>query len=504
MQELLNAGPAVVDEQGILHPQLAEAVPTTENGLWKVFPDGRMETTWKLKPGVKWHDGRPFSSDDLLFTINVDRDREVPRASRPLANDAIDSVEAPDPLTLVVYWKRPFIDANKLFSASFPFAMPMPRHILEPAYLEDKTTLMQHPHWTSDYVGVGPYRLREVVRGSHISMEANPDYVLGRPRIDEIEVKVIQDPNALVANVLAGTVEVNIGRGVSFNLDQAVQVRDQWREGRVELGPGAWVPLRGQFVNPSPPIMANPQFKRAMYHAIDREQMVETLLHGLGSVIHTFLAPNQAQYRDIEARVMKYEYDPRRATQMIEGLGFSRGPDGLFQDPSGQRLSVELRTTNVNTLQISAQATVADYWQRIGVGVDQVVVPAQRQNDFEYRSTYPGFELLVGTPHDLDGIGGFHSSKARLPENNFVGSTHSRYMNPELDSYIDRYFVTIPTAERLQLLGQIATHMAENVAVMPLVYTPGAVVIANRIQGAAATKAPETSILWNVHTWDVR
>jgi peptide/nickel transport system substrate-binding protein len=245
-------------------------------------------------------------------------------------------------------------------------------------------------------------------------------------------------------------------------------------------------------------------FRRAMYHAIDREQMVETLLYGLGSVIHTFLAPNQAQYRDIEARVMKYEYDPRRATQMIEGLGFSKGPDGLFQDASGQRLSVELRTTNVNTLQISAQATVADYWQRIGVGVDQVVVPAQRQSDFEYRSTYPGFELLVGTPHDLDGIGGFHSSKARLPENNFVGSTHSRYMNAELDSYIDRYFVTIPERERLQLLGQIATHMAENLAVMPLVYTPGAVVIANRIQGAAATKAPETSILWNVHTWDVR
>jgi peptide/nickel transport system substrate-binding protein len=189
---------------------------------------------------------------------------------------------------------------------------------------------------------------------------------------------------------------------------------------------------------------------------------------------------------------------------MIEGLGYSKGADGFYQDASGQRLSVELRTTAVNQLQISTQAAIADSWQRLGVGVDQVVVPTQRQNDFEYRATYPAFEVLVGTPNDLDGIGGFHSSKARLPENNFVGSTHSRYMNPELDSLIDRYFVTIPTQERMQLLGGIMSHMAEALAVMPLFYTPGPVLVANRVVGPTATKAPESSILWNVHEWDVR
>jgi peptide/nickel transport system substrate-binding protein len=241
-----------------------------------------------------------------------------------------------------------------------------------------------------------------------------------------------------------------------------------------------------------------------MYHALDRQQMVDTLLYGLGTVVHSFMAPNQPQYRDLEARVMRYDYDPRRAAQLIEGLGYTKGPDGFFRDASGQRLAVELRTTAVNQLQLSTQAAIADSWQQMGVGVDQVVVPTQRQNDFEYRATYPAFEILVGTPNDLDGIGGFHSSKARLPENNFVGSTHSRYMNPELDGYIDRYFVTIPTQERMQTLGNIMSHMAENVVVMPLFYTPGPVVIANRITGAGATKAPETSPLWNVHSWDVK
>ena len=463
-----------------------------------------METTWKLKPGIKWHDGAPFTSDDLLFTITVDRDREVPRASRPLANDAIETVEARDAQTFVITWKRPFIDANKIFTSAFPFAMPMPRHILGSTYADDKTNLMQHPYWTSEFVGTGPYRLRDVVRGSHLLLDANADYVLGRPKIDEIEVKLIVDPNAMVANVLAGSVEVNIGRGVSISLDQATQIRDQWRDGRVEFGPGTWAPLRPQFINPNPAIVGNLEFRRAMYHALDRQQMVDTLLYGLGTVVHSFLAPNQAQYRDLEARVMRYEYDPRKAAQMIEALGFTKGPDGIFQDASGQRLSVELRTTATNQLQLSTQAAVADSWQRLGVGVEQLVVPTQRQNDFEFRATYPSFEILVGTPNDLDGIGGFHSSKARLPENNFVGSTHSRYRNPDLDTLIDRYFVTIPTPERLQLLGGIMTHMAEVLSVMPLYYTPGAVLIANRIVGAGAPKSPETYVQWNVHEWDVK
>lgn len=66
--ELVHTALTALDNKGVLQPRLAEAVPSLENGLWKVFPDGRMETTWKLKPGLRWHDGTPFTSDDLLFT----------------------------------------------------------------------------------------------------------------------------------------------------------------------------------------------------------------------------------------------------------------------------------------------------------------------------------------------------------------------------------------------------------------------------------------------------
>jgi len=503
MEELLNAGLAKIDDQGQLRPELAEAVPSIDNGLWKLFPDGRMETTWHIRPGLTWHDGVPFTSADLLFTATVERDADVLRASRPVAYASIDRIEAPDDRTIAISWIRPFIDADRMFTASFSFAMPMPKHILEQAYLDDRATVMQHAHWVSDFIGLGPYRLREYERSSHAILEASASYVLGRPNIDEIEVRLVQDANALSTTMLSGVADFTLGAN-TLSIDEALEVQRQWQDGRIELAPGSWVPLFGQLMNSSPAIVGNLEFRRALYHAIDRQAMVDTLQHGMATVMHTFMAPNQPQYREIEERVRKYEYDPTRAAQMVQQLGYSRGVDGAFRDAAGQQLRVELRTTNRVTLQLSVMAALADYWQQIGIGVDQLAIPVQRQNDSEYRATFPAFEVLAGIPNDLRGIGQLHSSKARTPENNFVGSNYARYQNPGFDALIDRYQVTIPPPERMQVLGEIIAHIAENLNAMPIMSNPAPLLISNRIRGASATKAPSTNAIWNVHEWSSR
>src|SRR5207249_11289788 len=100
------------------------------NGLWKVFPDGRMETTWRIKPGVEWHDGAPYTAEDLLFTLRASMDRELPLLRRA-AYGSIETALAPDPRTVTVRWAKPFIDADTLFSREL--ALPLPRHLLERA-----------------------------------------------------------------------------------------------------------------------------------------------------------------------------------------------------------------------------------------------------------------------------------------------------------------------------------------------------------------------------------
>ena len=498
--DLVNPGLSIVDNQGELQPRLAESVPTLENGLWKLEPDGRMETTWKIRQGVVWHDGAPFTSEDLLFTVRLGQDRDL-AVFGGIAYGSIESVDAPDPQTITIKWKQPFIEADSMFTRRF--ALPVARHLLEQTYLDDKASLIELPYWSTEFVGTGPYKVRELMRGSHLLVEANPSYVLGRPKIDEIEIKYIVDPNTVMANLLAGTMDVTLGKTVS--LEQAEQIREQWREGKVDVTLANAIQIHPQFLNPNPAVIADLRFRRALYHAIDRQQLVDALSNGTTSIAHGWLPPNEASFRELESHLVKYDYDPRRATQMLEEIGFTRGPDGQLRDAGGQRAQVEIRTTTDNDAQIKSQLSVADNWQRIGLTSDQHIVPPQRAQDLPYRASFPGFELLRGAS-DLRNLGATHSRGARVPENNFrgVGGTnYARYMNPEFDSLIERYFATIPQADRLRIGGDILHHMTDQLVVMTLFWDVEPALISNRLVNVTA-RHKESSSTWNAHVWELK
>ena len=500
LEQIVHAGLSIAGDRG-LRPQLAEAIPTIENGLWKVFPDGRMETTWKIREGAQWHDGTPFTADDLVFTATVVQDRDL-AAFRNRTYDAIDGVDALDPRTVAVRWNRAFINADALFGGTADrLAMPLPRHLLQAGYLADKSTFVDLPYWSQDFVGAGPFRLASWVRESHLVLAANDRYPLGRPVLDEIEVRFVSDINSLMAVVLAGAAEVTLGRGLG--IEQAVQVRDQWSDGRLVTGPARWVFLATQFLTPSPALVTDVQFRRALLHGTDRQSMVDTFQKGLTTVADSILEPNQPQYRDLEARsVTRYEYDPRRAGQMIESLGYTRAADGSYRDSANQRLIFELRTPNVGPNEQMMLAVLAD-WQRLGLAAEPELVPRQRFNDNEYRWTFPGFELTK-RPHDVKGLGNFYSAQAPLPENRFLGNNVGRYMNPELDALLDRFFTTIPTQQRTQALGDIVRHFSERLPVLGLFYDPEPTLIGNRLMNVTPVPSLDATVVWNVETWDVR
>lgn len=117
LERLVNAGLTVPDSQGVLHPQLAEAVPSLENGLWSVFADGRTETTWKIRQNAAWHDGVPLTAEDILFTARVEQDRELPWVWNA-AYDAVEALDAVDARTVRIRWKRPFVEADAIFAST--------------------------------------------------------------------------------------------------------------------------------------------------------------------------------------------------------------------------------------------------------------------------------------------------------------------------------------------------------------------------------------------------
>jgi peptide/nickel transport system substrate-binding protein len=498
IEEFLHSGLTVEDDRGQRRPQLAEAVPTIDNGLWKLHPDGRMETTWTIREGVVWHDGAPFTTDDLVFTARLEQDPEMPLV-RSIGYSSVERIDASDARALTVHWHRPYIWADTAFSSSSGgFALALPRHLLERPYIESKAGFLDLSYWTDDYVGTGPFKVKEFGKGSHLIVVANDRYTLGRPRIDEIEMKIIPDWGTLGTNILAGVVEVTPGGRIP--LEWATQVRDQWQDGRMEVAIGGsgslWFALFPQFLTPNPAIITNVQFRRALVHAIDRQQLAEGLLSGVVPPAHSMFSPGDPENREIERSIVRYEYDPRKAAQMIEALGYAKGPDGFFRDTSGQRFSLEIRTIVADTQQKLTLSTI-DFWRQIGVNAEAWTIPLQLARDAEQYSTHPGF-LLVRNPANLRGISGLHSSRSPVPENRFSGLNYGRYKSAELDGLIDKLFVTIPVAERSQLLGQIVRHMSENLNVIGLVFNPDPILIGNRLRNV-----PVQRPTWNTHEWDV-
>jgi peptide/nickel transport system substrate-binding protein len=499
VEQLIHVGLANVGDRGVLTPRLAEDVPTIENGLWTLLPDGRMETTWRIRPNARWHDGTPFTTDDLAFTAAIGQDPELPLLRRRLGYSAIESVDVVDPRTITVRWKTPFIEADSLFTHLL--AMPMPKHLLGATYAENKASLLELPYWNQQFVGAGPYRLREWVQGSHLVLDAFASYAPGRAKIDEIEVKFIPDPTTRMSNVLGGAVDMTMGLGLSIN--QGVQLRDQWQDGRLTVSLVNARALHPQLLNPRPAAISEVQFRRALIRAIDRQELVDTLQLGYSEVPDSFLNPTEREFEPTKAAAVHYGYDPRLASQMVADIGYTRGGDGMLRDPSGERLSLQIVSVISGEDNEKAMLSVADYWQRIGITTEMLPIPLQRQNDREYRSTIPGFDLAGGGGGDTSYLERLRSSQAPTPENNFVGRNKVRYMSAELDALIDRFFVTVPWDARMDALRPIVHHISDQVVIIQLFYTANPTMIANRIKNVSESLATAAMVSWNAHEWDV-
>jgi ABC-type transport system substrate-binding protein len=216
------------------------------------------------------------------------------------------------------------------------------------------------------------------------------------------------------------------------------------------------------------------------------------------------MAPNQPDYAGIEPRVMKYEYDPRKAAQMIEELGFRRGGDGLLRDADGRTLELEI--AGANDAVTKPMLAVANYWQRLGVSSTTFVVPPQRATDWPWRATFASFALFTGT-HDLPGLPALLSKQARTAENNYEVSglpNWPRYRNADLDDLVNRFFRTIPKDERIEVLTQINQHIFENLSTIGLYYFPAPYAVANRMANVPVERASRASLTWNAHLWEVR
>lgn len=497
IQALIDAG-LTREGGGVRRPELAEATPTPESGLWRVNADGTMETIWKIKDGVQWQDGAPFTSADLLFTMQVVMDKDVPLFSANQIFTHVAGYEAPDPRTIVVRWKNPYIEADVLFGASGP-ALPLAKHLLDKTYPSNKSGFGDDSYFGAQHVGMGPFKIKSWEPGSHMIVSAYDRYVLGRPKLDEVEFRFIEDANTLQANILANAVELTLGRNLSG--PQTLEVKSRWPDGQMYLNytGASIIKMFVQLMNPDPSIMTNVTFRRAALMALDRQSMVDALVPSQSEVAHSYIAPGQEPYKAIQDKyTVKYPYDPRQTVQLMQSIGYTQGADGALRDSSGQQLGWLIRTTAGDDLREKILLTSANNWKQVGMNVSTYIIPRQQADDPEYRANFPAMEL-VRQSGDVGGTKSLHSRTTSLPENQFKGTgNRSRYFNKEFDDLIDRVYTTISIDQRRELMGQIDRIITTDVPFYMMLYSTSTYLANNRLLNFQADGP------WNSHEWDLR
>jgi peptide/nickel transport system substrate-binding protein len=498
---LFNATLDFRDEREVAKPYLAEALPELNTESWRVFPDGRMETTYKLKPNLTWHDGRPLTAQDFVFAHQVYSAPQLGAANTPPIG-MMDDVLAPDDRTVVIRWRQTYPDAAVFAEGWLVGFQSLPRHVLEEQFRSlDPVAFSALPFWTSEYVGLGPFRIESWEPGSYIAARAFDGYVFGRPKIDRIEVRFIPDPQTAVANLLAGDAHYVSDYILSVTEGETLEQQFPQRGGGTVLY--SPVSLRSSVVQLRPehaehPALLDVRVRRALAFGFDSALAVEVLTAGKSLPTNTLTSPRVPYYAEIDRAIQKYSYDARRAQQLMEEAGYAKGSDGFFTGSNGQHVQFSL-TSSAGTKNESEAATYVDSLRKAGFSANQRILPAAQIADPEVRATLPGLQVR-GVGHQLVT---YTSEQVPGPNNRWRGENRGGWSNADYDHFFDVYSSTLAERDRINAVVQMNRLLTEEVPVIPHYF--GAEVNAHvaGVKGPIARQAPTTSgAFLYVHTWE--
>lgn len=502
-RRLFNATLTLFDDQGLPTPYLAQSLPQLDSPTWRVSPDGRMETTYALKAGLTWHDGAPFTAGDFAFAWQVYATPELGVAGSPPINQ-IEEVVAPDSHTVLIRWRRTYPEAGRL-TDGLP---PLPRHILEPSFQAGPQAgafegFTNHPYWTREFVGLGPYRLDRWEPGSAIEAAAFDGHVLGRPRIERVRIVFIGDPNTALANILAGDVHFSADDSIRFQ--QGLTLKREWgprNAGSLVVKPDLWrgtyVQLRPEQVNPR--ALADVRVRRALAHAIDKQLLNEGLFEGEGLMAEVPLIPPTVSYfATVNQVAVKHPYDPRRGEQLLGEAGLVRGADGIYANPLDGRLEFELKT-NGSTQNEAEMSILANDFRRAGFDVHEAVLPAAQAQDGLVRNSFPGL-YTFSTPLGEDGLAAHNINGIPRLENRWIGSNRGGWVSQEFDRLSQAFTTTLAPSERHERVAEMIRIFTDELPAISLHFNPIPMAHVAALRGPRVV-APEAAVAWNVHQWE--
>jgi len=500
-RRLFNANLVIFDQRGQPQPYLAAEMPQLQTDSWRVLPDGRMETSYKLQPNLVWHDGAPLTASDFAFAQLVYATPELGAAHLPPAN-LIDEVTAADPSTVVINWKRPYALAG-LLTEGF---RPLPKHLLETSFQTAvPETFAALPYWTHEFVGSGPFRLDRWEPGAFIEGSAFDRHVLGVAKIPRIRIIFLGDPNTTLANLLVG--EVHFAADDSIGFRQGVTLRREWGSrngGSVLVKPDLWrstyVQFRPEFL--SAPGLLDARVRKALAHTNDKQGLNEALFEGQGLMSDVPFIPDTVDYFSaIEPVATKYPYDPAQGQALLTQAGYTRGGDGIWVSPTAGRLAFVLATTS--TPQNESELSILGAgWRQAGFDITEYVMPIALGQDGQARSTFTGLST-ISIPLGEDTLASENTNNIPRPDNRWVGNNRGGWSNQEFDRLSDSFNVTLDRTQRVGLIAQMIRIFTDDIPMIPLYFAPIPVAHVAALKGPQNV-APDSAIAWNIYQWELQ
>ncbi|HZT07596.1 MAG TPA: peptide ABC transporter substrate-binding protein [Chloroflexota bacterium] len=500
---MFNAELAVLDTHEVAQPNLAESLPQLNTDTWRVFPDGRMQTTYRLKPNLTWHDGAPLTADDFVFAWQTYTLPQLGQARLQPWN-AIEDVSAADDRTVVVRWSRPYPDAGSLTGRNRAFP-PLPRHLLQEIAQPDQVdALVNSSYWTRDFVGLGPFKLDRWEPGAFIDASAFDGYARGRAKIERIHMLFMSDASTVLANLLGG--QVHLSADTSLRLEEAQTLKGEWGPrglGTVLEHPNQWRATNFQFRPEivSPRALLDVRVRKALAYAVDKDAINDALYHGSGVTSDFIISPASEWGPAVVREMVKYPFDLRQSDRLMTEAGFTRGPDGTYANPSGGRFTAEIQTNGAAD-NSAEQSILASGWRQAGFDVQESILPAALAQDGQARASFSSM-FTNNTNSGEASLLAFTSRGIPTADNHWTGGNRGGWSNADYDRLAREFDTTLDHDERMAQIGQMAKLFTDDVASISLFFRTQPWAFVSSLSGLEVV-GPEASMAWNINAWEFR
>ena len=456
---LLFSGLTAHDANDAVMPGLAES--------WS-YDENTFTYTFNLREGVKWHDGEPFTANDVKFTIKSIMDPENGSENAPNYED-VEEINVINDTTIAFKLSEP--------NAAFPEYMSMavlPAHLLEG---ED----MQQADFFRAPVGTGPYKLESWEVGQAIVLVKNEDYYLGEPKIDKIIFKIVEDDNSQALQLENGEVDLAL-------LDPKNAQNFAGKDGYTcyDMTTSDYRGIMFNFQNDY--WTKNRDIIPAVCYAIDRQAIIDSVLLGQGMPAYGPLQRNTYNNENVN----HYDYSPEKAKAVLEEAGCVMGANG-FYERDGEEIGFVISVMSGEQDRIDIAQAAAQQLREVGINCT-VEIPAQMDWTNQMACL-----IGWGSPFDADD----HTYKVF---GTGKGANYSGYSNSKVDEYLKAARSTEDESERKMYYAKFQEELANDPAYAFICYIDANYVANSKIKGISENTVlghHGVGIFWNVYEWEM-